>query len=83
MLAALRPLAQQHGAGIEVIDVDAPEHAALESEWGERVPALFGGAVDAASLICFYHLDFERVAVALETAARAVPPVRVQSQNPL
>lgn len=82
MLAGLLPLVQANGARLDAIDVDAMENAALEMEWGERVPALFAGAVSEASLLCHYHLDVERVRRALAAAA---PPTagRVRTQNPL
>jgi hypothetical protein len=83
MREALRPLAQAHGASVEVIDVDAPENAALETEWGERVPALFTGAVAAGTLLCHYHLDVERVARALDESRQLSSTGRVPGQNPL
>jgi hypothetical protein len=83
LLADLQPLARAHGASVDVIDVDAPENAALETEWGERVPALFAGAVAAGTLLCHYHLDVERVARALDESGQPSGTGRVPGQNPL
>jgi hypothetical protein len=74
MLAAVQPIALAHGAGIDVIDVDAPGNAALEAAWGDQVPALFAGAPAIAAMLCHYHLDAARVAAALG---------RVPDGNPL
>ncbi len=41
MLAALRPIADAHGASIHVVDVDADP--ALEAAYGDDVPVLFAG----------------------------------------
>ena len=68
MLADLRPIAQAHGANVEVIDVDAPAHAALEAAWGDRVPALFAGTPDGGVLVCQYRLDPVRVRAVLGAA---------------
>ena len=70
MLAEVRPIAKAHDAVVEVIDVDEPRYAALEAEWGERVPALFAGEPANGALLCHYHLDRERVLSALRE-----PPV--------
>jgi len=83
MQEALDPLARAHGASVDVIDVDAPENAALEADWGEQVPALFAGAVGAKAFLCRYHLDVERVARALDALRQAPTGGRVPSQNPL
>jgi hypothetical protein len=69
MLAEVQPMAKARGAVVEVIDVDAPAHAALEAEWGDRVPALFAGAPRSGNLLCHYRLDRDRVAEALSPAA--------------
>lgn len=50
---------------VDVIDVDAPEHAALESRWGEAVPVLFAGAPAPGNELCRYRLDAAIVAAAL------------------
>ena len=65
MLAAVPPLAQAHGATVEVVDLDAAGNASLEAVWGERVPALFAGAPGSEALLCYHHLDVDRVAEAL------------------
>ena len=69
MLAELEPMAHACGAIIDVVDVDAPEHAALEAEWGDRVPALFAGKAGAENLLCHFRLDRERVGGALSAPA--------------
>lgn len=65
MLAALAPLAAAHGAPIDVLDVDAPAHAALEAKWGERVPMLFAGDPDGGEVLSELRLDAKRVGAAL------------------
>lgn len=65
MLAAVAPIAHAHGATVEVIDVEASGNAALEAQWGERVPALFVGEPAEGALLCHYHLDAARVTRAL------------------
>jgi hypothetical protein len=69
MLAALRPLAAAGGAAIDVVDVDAPENAALEAAWGDKVPALFAGRPEGGILLCWYHLDRSQVEAAVGQAA--------------
>jgi thioredoxin reductase (NADPH) len=68
MLAAVQPIAHAHGATIDVIDVDAPANAAFETEWGDRVPALFAGEPGTGALLCHYHLDAASVTRALTAA---------------
>jgi hypothetical protein len=63
MLDELRPLAA--GTPVDVIDVDAPEHAALEAHWGDAVPVLFVGAPAPGRELCRYRLDAARVLAAL------------------
>jgi len=70
MLAAVQPIARARGATVMVIDVDAPAHAALEAQWGDRVPALFAGAPDERTLLCHYRFDAARVLAALAAPAR-------------
>ncbi len=65
MRAAVQPLAAAHGATLEIIDVDAPGNALLESAWGDRVPVLFAGAPQSDTLLCQYRLDRARVEGAL------------------
>jgi hypothetical protein len=66
MEAALRPLIG--GTPLDVVDVDAPEHAALEAQFGDAVPVLFAGAPAAGRELCRYHLDAPRVRAALADA---------------
>ncbi|MDH4182071.1 MAG: glutaredoxin family protein [Betaproteobacteria bacterium] len=68
MLAALAPLAGD--TPVDVMDVDAPEHAALEAQYGEAVPVLFAGAPAPGAELCRYRLDAARVAAALAGAAK-------------
>ena len=63
MLESLRPLAA--GTPVDVIDVDAPEHAAFETRWGDAVPVLFAGDPAPGHELCRYRLDAARVAAAL------------------
>ena len=65
MLSGLQPIARAHGAIVDVIDVDAPAHAALEAAWGDRVPALFAGAPEGGALLCHFRLDPDRVRAVL------------------
>jgi thioredoxin reductase (NADPH) len=64
MREALVPLAGQHGATIAEFDVDA--HPALEAAYGDLVPVLLHGDVDAGVVLCHYHLDPRRVTAALQ-----------------
>ncbi|WP_298595876.1 glutaredoxin family protein [Zoogloea sp.] len=51
LLDALKPLQDELGFDIEVIDVDAfPE---LEAQWGEKVPVVLAGSLE----LCHYFLD--------------------------
>jgi thioredoxin reductase (NADPH) len=51
MLEALRPLADEFGWRVRVLDVDAdPE---LEARWDELVPVLLADGRE----LCHYHLD--------------------------
>ena len=63
MEAALRPLIG--GTHLDVIDIDAREHAALEAQFGEYVPILFHGAPEPGNEICRYRLDREKLARAI------------------
>ncbi len=67
MLAAVAPLAAARGAMVDVIDVDAPEHAALEAAWGDAVPVLFAGPPAAELEICRHRLDRARLDDALRS----------------
>ncbi len=51
MLSALKPLQEEFGFGVSVIDID--ERPELEEQFGEWVPVLL---VDSLEL-CHYHLD--------------------------
>ncbi|MCZ7654828.1 MAG: glutaredoxin family protein [Rhodocyclaceae bacterium] len=51
LLNALRPICDELGADIEVIDIDA--HPEFEEAHGERVPVVMGGE----SELCHYFLD--------------------------
>lgn len=55
MEVALAPLAEEFGASVTVVDVDADE--ALEARWGELVPVLLHGEVE----LCHYFLDAAKV----------------------
>ena len=84
MLAAVQPIAQAHGATVDVIDVDRSANAALEAEWGDRVPALFAGEPGIGALLCHYHLDAARVTRALTVEADGGRlKGRVADRNPL
>jgi hypothetical protein len=74
MLEALRPVA--HGTPVDVIDVDAPEHAALEAHWGDAVPVLFAGEPAPGHELCRYRLDEARVAAALVATLAGPDPIR-------
>jgi hypothetical protein len=53
---------------LDVIDVDAPEHAGLDTAFGDAVPILFAGPPATANEICRYRLDPARLAAALSVA---------------
>jgi len=74
MLEALRRVAA--GAPVDVIDVDAPEHAALEARWGDAVPVLFAGEPSAGHELCRYRLDAARVTAALVATLAGPDPIR-------
>ena len=63
MEAALRPLIGS--TRLEVVDVDAPSHAALEAAYGDAVPVLFAGEPTPGNELCRHRLDPERLATAL------------------
>ncbi len=62
MLAALRPIADAHGAPIRVVDVDA--NPGLEAAYGDDVPVLFAGDPGSGAELCRHRLDAARVAAA-------------------
>ena len=55
MLAALKPLREEFGFAVDVIDVDSD--AALEQRFGVLVPVL----MHAGTELCHYHLDAGKV----------------------
>jgi len=55
MLAGLRPLQQELGFGLEIVEID--EDPELESRYGILVPVLSA----AEGEICHYHLDPEKI----------------------
>lgn len=55
---------------LRVIDVDAPEHAALEACFGDAVPVLFEGDAQTGRELSRYRLDAARLARALAEAAK-------------
>ncbi len=63
MEAALRPLIG--AALLEVIDIDAPGHAALEARYGDAVPVLFAGDPADGRELCRHRLDAGRVLASL------------------
>ena len=63
MAAALRPLIG--ATRLDVIDIDAPEHAALEARYDDAVPVLFAGDPATGRELCRYRLDADRVLAAL------------------
>ena len=76
MAEALGPIASAGGAAVDLIDVDAPGHEALEEAWGDRVPALFAGDPADGVLLCATRLDPERVQAVLGAAALPAQPSR-------
>jgi thioredoxin reductase (NADPH) len=63
MLDELRPLIGT--TPLHVLDVDDPDHAGLEAQFGDAVPVLFAGSPAGPNELCRYRLDSERVAAAL------------------
>ena len=63
MEAALRPMLA--ATQLDVIDIDASEHAALEARYGDAVPVLFVGDPADGREISRYRLDAARVLAAL------------------
>ncbi len=55
LLAALRPVCEELGADIEVVDVDS--HPEFDKAYGERVPVVLGGGIE----LCHYFLDVAAV----------------------
>ena len=73
MAEALEPIATAAGTAVDLIDIDAPGHEALEEAWGDCVPALFAGDPADGTLLCATRLDPVRVRAALGSA---IPPVQ-------
>jgi thioredoxin reductase (NADPH) len=65
MQEALTPLLSEHGATLEVIDVDG--HRELEERWGDKVPVLLAGERE----LCHYHLDRAALAAWVVGTSRA------------
>jgi hypothetical protein len=59
MEVALKPLIDEYGATLEVLDVDADP--ALEARYDELVPVLLDGDVE----LCHYFLDEDKVRACL------------------
>ena len=55
MELAVRPLAEEFGVGLELVDADADPH--LEALYGERVPVLLHGETE----LCHYFMDVGKV----------------------
>ena len=68
METALRPLIGT--TRLEVIDIDAAEHAWIEQQFGDAVPVLFAGSVAPENEICRYRLDVARLELAVPVAKR-------------
>ena len=55
MEQAVRPLVEEFGIGVELLDADAD--LALEASYGERVPVLLHGQTE----LCHYFMDVSKV----------------------
>ena len=55
MELAVRPLAEEFGVDLELVDADADPH--LEALYGERVPVLLHGETE----LCHYFMDVGKV----------------------
>jgi len=51
MREALVPLLSEHGATLEVIDIDSDRE--LDARWGDKIPVLLAGDRE----LCHYRLD--------------------------
>ena len=60
---ALLPLIR--GTDVRLCEVDVDAHPPLDAIYGERVPVLFAGAIEADREICALRLDRARVMAAL------------------
>ncbi|MDQ6618953.1 MAG: glutaredoxin family protein [Pseudomonadota bacterium] len=63
MQRQVEAFARERGIRVELIDIDA--HASLVEQFDVLVPVLFLGAPDAASELCHYRFDAERVSAAI------------------
>jgi hypothetical protein len=63
MRAALVPLLARRG--IDLVEIDVDTDPRLEAQFGERVPVLLAGDVEAGHELCHYVLDPQRVRDAL------------------
>jgi hypothetical protein len=63
MRDAVHPIAEQHGAAIVEVDVDAYPH--LEDAYGDKVPVLMLGAPADGVVLCYYRFDHAAVEKAL------------------
>lgn len=59
MEQALRPIAEEYGVNVELVDVD--QHPELEARYDELVPVLLWGDEE----LCHYFLDEARVRAVL------------------
>jgi len=59
MEQALRPIAEEYGVSVELVDVD--QHPELEARYDELVPVLLWGDEE----LCHYFLDEARVRAVL------------------
>ncbi|MGH8801028.1 MAG: glutaredoxin family protein [Casimicrobiaceae bacterium] len=71
-------LAAGYDVALEEVDVDASPD--LEARWGDRVPVLFLGTVEAGREICHHFLDEGRLLALLADCAG--PAARNASANP-
>ena len=67
MRDAVHPVAEQFGAAIIEIDVDA--YPDLEAQFGDAVPVLMLGAPADSVELCRYRFDRNRVEAALKFAS--------------
>lgn len=68
MEAALRPLIG--ATPLEVVDIDAKGHAAMEAQFGDAVPVLFADACEPHRELCRHRLDPARVQAALASESK-------------
>ena len=68
MRDAVHPIAEEYGAAIVEVDVDA--YPDLESAYGDKVPVLMLGAPADGVTVCHYRLDRLALRKALREVAR-------------